>query len=232
MSSHGSYSQWLCFPITPTWSLRAVSLRHVRIKTNKLTCTVQYLIQTKSRIGQATPYIVFYHIFLVMAVWSYIRVVFTDPGRPPKADASREGAARKEGAEAAPSAVPIQLPLHYACDELGRPRWCDHCKVIKPNRTHHDSESGRCVTKMDHFCPWICNTVGARNHKFFLQFCIYALVFVAYVFATTLPVVIELTNAYTLPAVSISKFAMTKLIPRTSILLRQSYLQHWQPSLR
>lgn len=28
------------------------------------------------------------------------------------------------------------------------------CYTRKPDRTHHDSSSGRCVRKMDHFCPW------------------------------------------------------------------------------
>ena len=108
---------------------------HPQGNANNLTHSVQYLIQTESRIGQAIPYMIFYHVFLFMAVWSYIRVVFTDPGRPPRSDAQKEGSAASQATS--------QMPLHYACDELGRPRWCDHCKVIKPNRTHHDSETNR-----------------------------------------------------------------------------------------
>jgi len=33
--------------------------------------------------------------------------------------------------------------------------------------------SGQCVLKMDHFCPWVGNTVGFRNYKFFLLFLFY-----------------------------------------------------------
>lgn len=35
------------------------------------------------------------------------------------------------------------------------------------------SMSGHCVLKMDHFCPWVGNTVGFRNYKFFILFLFY-----------------------------------------------------------
>jgi palmitoyltransferase len=41
----------------------------------------------------------------------------------------------------------------------GRPRWCSQCLNWKPDRAHHCSSSGRCILKMDHFCPWYeCKT--------------------------------------------------------------------------
>lgn len=42
----------------------------------------------------------------------------------------------------------------YVCEQNGRPKWCYHCNCYKPDRSHHCSEIGRCVYKMDHFCPW------------------------------------------------------------------------------
>ena len=53
-------------------------------------------------------------------------------------------------------------------------RRCRKCNDnFKPPRAHHDSVTGRCIVKMDHYCPWIGNAVGATNHKFFLLFLLY-----------------------------------------------------------
>lgn len=42
----------------------------------------------------------------------------------------------------------------FTCEGNGRPIWCTSCYNWKPDRAHHCSEVGRCVRKMDHFCPW------------------------------------------------------------------------------
>jgi hypothetical protein len=53
-------------------------------------------------------------------------------------------------------------------------RRCHKCHDnFKPARAHHDSVTGRCVVKFDHFCPWVGNAVGAKNHKFFCLFLLY-----------------------------------------------------------
>ncbi|OLQ09730.1 Palmitoyltransferase ZDHHC15 [Symbiodinium microadriaticum] len=36
------------------------------------------------------------------------------------------------------------------------------------------SSTVMCVLRMDHYCPWLNNTVGYANHKFFLQFLVYS----------------------------------------------------------
>ena len=53
-------------------------------------------------------------------------------------------------------------------------RRCHKCgDNYKPPRAHHDSVTGRCIIKFDHFCPWVGNAVGAMNHKFFCLFLFY-----------------------------------------------------------
>merc|ERR1719491_1669594 len=53
-------------------------------------------------------------------------------------------------------------------------RRCSKCNDnYKPKKAHHDSVTGRCIVKMDHFCPWVCNAVGVLNHKFFFLFILY-----------------------------------------------------------
>jgi palmitoyltransferase len=42
----------------------------------------------------------------------------------------------------------------FVCGMDGRPKWCSECAVWKPDRTHHSRDAGRCIRKMDHFCPW------------------------------------------------------------------------------
>lgn len=42
----------------------------------------------------------------------------------------------------------------FTCEGDGKPRWCSYCANWKPDRTHHCSDAGRCILKMDHFCPW------------------------------------------------------------------------------
>jgi palmitoyltransferase len=46
----------------------------------------------------------------------------------------------------------------FVCQEDGRPLWCSTCCQFKTDRAHHCRELGRCVRKMDHFCPWYDTT--------------------------------------------------------------------------
>jgi len=42
----------------------------------------------------------------------------------------------------------------FQCDPHGLPIWCGTCNNWKPDRAHHCSDIGRCVMKLDHYCPW------------------------------------------------------------------------------
>jgi palmitoyltransferase len=42
----------------------------------------------------------------------------------------------------------------FVCQPDGRPVWCSTCCQFKADRARHCREVGRCVRKMDHFCPW------------------------------------------------------------------------------
>lgn len=48
----------------------------------------------------------------------------------------------------------------FVCEVDGRPKWCSECQQWKPDRSHHSSDLGRCVRKMDHFCPWVGGIVS------------------------------------------------------------------------
>lgn len=52
-----------------------------------------------------------------------------------------------------------------------RPFPLDHtCHVARPHRSKHCRISRKCVLVFDHFCPFIMNTVGLYNYRFFYIF--------------------------------------------------------------
>lgn len=63
----------------------------------------------------------------------------------------------------------------------GRFRFCPHCKVWKPDRCHHCSTCKKCFLKMDHHCPWFGSCIGYKNHKFFVQFLFYTMIYSLYI---------------------------------------------------
>lgn len=69
----------------------------------------------------------------------------------------------------------------FQCDPNGLPIWCGTCRNWKPDRAHHCSDVGRCVWKLDHFCPWVAGVVSETNYKFFVQFNIFAALFTAFI---------------------------------------------------
>jgi len=79
-----------------------------------------------------------------------------------KETSSNEFASRTAETVEVPKKAPKKLGLYYA------PRYCAKCNVWKPPRSHHDSITGRCVLRMDHFCPFTCNVIGAKNHGHFV----------------------------------------------------------------
>ncbi|OMJ74424.1 hypothetical protein SteCoe_26640 [Stentor coeruleus] len=63
---------------------------------------------------------------------------------------------------------------------------CRVCNVIKPPRSHHCNTCEKCITNMDHHCPWINNCVGFRNRKHFILFLIYTFMTTLWAIATFL----------------------------------------------
>ena len=129
------------------------------------------------RLGSGIAIIVIYFVVLLPMALSYIRViqvVVTNPGyvtfggsdrtNEKKGDARGIEASEVEfldrsgivsGRIAPPPGLQRFLDKDvFECDIDGYPRWCSSCQMWKPDRSHHSSELGRCVYKMDHFCPW------------------------------------------------------------------------------
>mmetsp|Transcript_68467 Transcript_68467/g.164411 ORF Transcript_68467/g.164411 Transcript_68467/m.164411 type:complete len:617 (+) Transcript_68467:165-2015(+) len=111
-----------------------------------------------------------FHTAFVLALSSYVQGVVVDPGsipddwRPDEYDDAEDGSRPR---------FPLRLLLvHRDPAErkktTGEYRFCNKEQKFKPDRAHYCSALNRNVLRMDHFCPWLTNCVGFKNHKFFV----------------------------------------------------------------
>ncbi|XP_063088575.1 palmitoyltransferase ZDHHC20 isoform X9 [Cavia porcellus] len=142
--------------------------------------------------GKTVVYLVAFHLFFVMFVWSYWMTIFTSPATPCKEfylSTSEKEAYEKEDNQERQQAIlrraARDLPI-YTTTASRTIRYCEKCQLIKPDRTHHCSACDTCVLKMDHHCPWVNNCVGFSNYKFFMLFLLYSLLYCLFVATTVL----------------------------------------------
>jgi palmitoyltransferase len=121
--------------------------------------------------------IVLFNSFVLMAIFSHIKTMCTDPGAVPKKSLPLLEDQQEVDHEA--SMKQMNGLEKYK-------KMCKRCRHFKPIRAHHCSMCNRCVVKMDHHCPWVNNCVGIGNHKLFVVFlfwvnvtCLYSLLLVA-----------------------------------------------------
>ncbi|XP_025730980.1 palmitoyltransferase ZDHHC20 isoform X6 [Callorhinus ursinus] len=142
--------------------------------------------------GKAVVYLVAFHLFFVMFVWSYWMTIFTSPASPSKEfylSSSEKERYEKEFSQERQQEIlrraARDLPI-YTTSASRTIRYCERCQLIKPDRAHHCSACDICVLKMDHHCPWVNNCVGFSNYKFFLLFLLYSLLYCLFVATTVL----------------------------------------------
>lgn len=87
-----------------------------------------------------------------------------------------------------------QFSYHISLSPGVSYRYCHTCKCIKPPRAHHCSVLGRCVLNMDHYCPWMSNTVGYYNYRYFVLFLVYLSLACIYVLAFFLCETVQLSQ--------------------------------------
>mmetsp|Transcript_19709 Transcript_19709/g.49469 ORF Transcript_19709/g.49469 Transcript_19709/m.49469 type:complete len:758 (+) Transcript_19709:83-2356(+) len=161
-----------------------------------------------------------FHVLLSMTVSAYLKGVVTGPGfvsddkaqfrrwrtelhamqvqheRKKKMYSRAEVQALNAeiAAAGAVSGDPDRLPGITEAGRLARVRFCQKEFLFKPDRAHHCRVLGKNVLRMDHHCPWILNTVGLRNQKFFYLFLLYGTLAVDYLNGHLLHLLVTLLN--------------------------------------
>jgi len=107
-----------------------------------------------------------FHVLLLLSLTSYWHVVSVDPGTVPEAWHEAVAAA-SGGASAYPQ--------------------CRRTHKHLPLRAHYEAVTGRVILNLDHFCPWVANSVGFYNRKFFILFCLYSALAAAFAGLVLLP---------------------------------------------
>ena len=135
--------------------------------------------------SQGVAYTIAFNSIFALGMIAFVRAVFTDPGRIP--DSWIVGAEDTE----AGSFIPQLHTLEVKHD--GTRRICRKSKpnVYKPDRAHFCKMLGRCVLKMDHFCPWLNNCIGFYNHKYFYLFIFYMAVLTVFMLVAMTPVFVH-----------------------------------------
>lgn len=170
--------------------------------------SVDDLLKKKKRPGAAVPILTIYFTLLLLMSLTYARLLYivnSDPGYVPlgpramlkkkrRTEPARTGSSATDGTFSSsyentldrtnpdcPGLENFYTRDIFACEPDGRPRWCTECENWRPERSHHCREIGRCVRKMDHFCPWVGGVVGETSFKFFIQFVAYTSLYCTFV---------------------------------------------------
>ena len=114
--------------------------------------SIEYLINNKENprvaAGIAIPIVWFFLLLPVAVAWfRLLSITVGSPGYVPLG----EHLAMPDD----PPPVEFWMRDVFVCDTKGLPRWCVHCGNWKPDRAHHNQDTGRCTLMMDHFCPWV-----------------------------------------------------------------------------
>lgn len=133
---------------------------------------VNYLLVKHNDKAAAIPILVIYFLLFIFMTASFARLLHITIWHPPYVPLGTvsnrntlEKEKNRQDERASAEAISFQDPDSpglekfytkdvFICEMDGKPKWCSQCSNWKPDRAHHCSSSGRCVLKMDHFCPW------------------------------------------------------------------------------
>lgn len=133
-----------------------------------------------------------FHVLLGICLWCYLRTIVTRIPIVPRYFHLSEAEYRLLGEvrdDTARRSYLEGLGQNRGILTRGRDgsvRYCDACRLIKPDRCHHCSTCRTCVPKMDHHCPWFNNCVCFSTYKFFLLTLFYLISLSLFTMTTTM----------------------------------------------
>ena len=144
-------------------------------------CVISRLRETFETNGQLLFLIVF-HVLLFLQQWSYWACVIEKPGIAPKEFKLTQKEIREMDRSQVEELVSSKVGKKIRFQTFGRAinlRLCQYTDYIKPDRAMYDRSTGTIVLRYDHYCPWVSNTIGWHNHKYFVLFLIYTTLLVS-----------------------------------------------------
>lgn len=162
---------------------------------------VAYEHRDYGAVAKGAAHLLISHAGAFMVVWCFYKTCSTDPGGIPASDEWRK-----------------QIPpsLIHERKKGGGARYCHKCSMYKPDRCHHSSNTGRCVLKMDHHCPWVANDIGYFNYKFFCLTLVYSGATLAFCCITQ---AVTLLDAFSDPNISFERIFFVLLGTALSLFM-------------
>jgi len=145
-----------------------------------LACWIPWFSDGRGRDASAAEAVVALAL-IVLQLSSYVQACIIDPGTVDEE-------------------LNAWLEREYPEESLPR---CKTSGFKKPPRSHFDNVSQRLVLNMDHFCPWVGNTIGFHNRKFFILLLFYTTLSALFLVLTTLPQIVD-CSAYMITVMSFS----------------------------
>mmetsp|Transcript_115147 Transcript_115147/g.321865 ORF Transcript_115147/g.321865 Transcript_115147/m.321865 type:complete len:355 (+) Transcript_115147:146-1210(+) len=127
--------------------------------------------------SEVYPRLVAFNLAWGLALWSYLRTSWADPGAVPE---EWHDFVRRAG-------VALRISPGRKEWQPGQATMCKFCSRPRPERAHHCALCHVCILRLDHHCPWINNCVGFNNHKYFIQTCFYVLLACVVAFVSAFP---------------------------------------------
>lgn len=93
---------------------------------------------------------------IVAFTWSFVKTMFINPGYVPTPTDNR--------------VILSQVEDLIAEGKLDTDHFCVQTFVRRPVRSKYSHMNKRLIARFDHYCPWVYNDIGVRNHKLFMVF--------------------------------------------------------------